>query len=134
MLLRDWSVRTENPWDANAFFIPDRSIEHTSNLGSPAGHLSNVIDYIKERYPFWNRTRGRDHFSFQTGELFGFRLAFLFHFRYDFFWPCIEEGKGRTCNLFLDFSSLSSPFVFIGSFPFFFFFIGIPSLSGPSQQ
>jgi hypothetical protein len=33
-----------------------------------AEHVKHVITYIKQAYPFWNRTQGRDHMFWMTGD------------------------------------------------------------------
>ncbi|PSC75169.1 exostosin-like glycosyltransferase [Micractinium conductrix] len=56
------SVRTEDPAEANLFYIPSMTFSHSSNVGTGEEHMRLVIDHIRHEYPYWNRTGGRDHF------------------------------------------------------------------------
>ena len=38
----------------------------SSNVGLAAAHLTRVIKYVQREFPYWNRTRGADHFFFNT--------------------------------------------------------------------
>ncbi|EFJ41400.1 acetylglucosaminyltransferase [Volvox carteri f. nagariensis] len=67
-LLGDWSVRTENPWEANLFVLPTYTIYYTGNIGFPAKHFANVFNYVRSNYPFWNLTGGRNHVAFATND------------------------------------------------------------------
>eukprot|EP00775_Hariotina_reticulata_P004063 gene4063-4310_t len=60
--LADWSVRTENPWEANMFYVPALTFTYSSNLGDVTEHLRRVMTWVREAHPFFNRTGGRDHF------------------------------------------------------------------------
>ncbi len=55
-VLQDWSVRTENPYEANMFFIPAMAYFYTENIHSPVTHLLRVIRHVSTEYPYWNRT------------------------------------------------------------------------------
>ncbi|GAX80859.1 hypothetical protein CEUSTIGMA_g8294.t1 [Chlamydomonas eustigma] len=66
--LKDWAVRTEDPWEANLFYIPAFTYSYSSNTGNPAPHLKSVIDYINKTYPFLSRNDGKDHFMWFTGD------------------------------------------------------------------
>ncbi|GAX86293.1 hypothetical protein CEUSTIGMA_g13705.t1 [Chlamydomonas eustigma] len=66
--LQDWDVRTENPNEANMFFVPALVYFYAGNLGNPLPHLRKVVKYISTTYPFWNRTGGKDHFWWMTGD------------------------------------------------------------------
>lgn len=60
--MNDWSVRTENPWEANLFFVPALSFAYSSNLGDVTVHLQRVMTWVRDQHPFFNRTGGKDHF------------------------------------------------------------------------
>jgi hypothetical protein len=62
------SVVTQNPLEAHLFFIPALTYAYSGNLGDPNPHLERVIPYIKSNFPFWNRTQGRDHFVWVSGD------------------------------------------------------------------
>lgn len=53
-LQRDWSVRTENPHEANMFYIPSLLRLYLDY----DGHLQRIVDYVRSAYPFYNRTAG----------------------------------------------------------------------------
>lgn len=57
----DWGVRTENPHEANLYYVPALTYYYSSNLEDPVNHIRSVVDHIRTRYPFWNITSGRDH-------------------------------------------------------------------------
>jgi hypothetical protein len=61
VLLTVMCGRTENPWEANYFYIPLFSYDFTYNLGDPRPHLAAVLDYVQQAWPFWNITKGRHH-------------------------------------------------------------------------
>jgi hypothetical protein len=61
-LLHDWTVRTENPWEANMFYVPALTYAYTSNLGDVVEHMRRVMTWVQGAHPFFNRTGGRDHF------------------------------------------------------------------------
>jgi hypothetical protein len=61
-LLHDWAVRTENPWEANLFYVPALTYAYSSNLGDVVEHLRRVMGWVRAAHPFFNRTGGRDHF------------------------------------------------------------------------
>lgn len=63
-LLYDWSVRTENPYEANIFYVPALTYAYTSNLGDVVEHLHRVMTWVRDAHPFFNRTAGRDHYVF----------------------------------------------------------------------
>jgi hypothetical protein len=58
----DWSSRTENPWEANLFYVPALSYAHSGSRGNVTVHLRRVMAWVAEAHPFFNRTGGRDHF------------------------------------------------------------------------
>lgn len=58
--------RTENPHEANLFFVPMLLYFYSGNLGVASAHVRNVIAYVRSEFPFWNRTRGADHFLIAT--------------------------------------------------------------------
>ncbi|CAG7910645.1 unnamed protein product [Brassica rapa] len=66
-LLSDSSVRTSDPEEADFFFVPVYvSCNFSTANGFPSlSHarslISSAVDFLSDRYPFWNRTRGSDH-------------------------------------------------------------------------
>ncbi|KAG1676352.1 hypothetical protein FOA52_001147 [Chlamydomonas sp. UWO 241] len=59
----DWTVRTENPFEANLFYVPARTHFFTTNTGNPMASVAVVMAYVKATYPqLWARNEGRDHF------------------------------------------------------------------------
>ena len=44
-LYKDWAVRTENPWEANLFYVPALTYFYSSNVNPWAGyrHLEGVV-------------------------------------------------------------------------------------------
>jgi hypothetical protein len=62
-LYKHWAVRTENPWEANLFYVPALTYFYSSNVGpfQAQQHMEIVIRYIKKTFPFWNINQGRDH-------------------------------------------------------------------------
>ncbi|KAI3430530.1 hypothetical protein D9Q98_005123 [Chlorella vulgaris] len=61
------NVRTEDPAEANLFFVPALSWAYAGNQLN-SRHLDLVIDHINSSYPFWNRTGGKDHFFWLTND------------------------------------------------------------------
>eukprot|EP00201_Polytomella_parva_P023228 CAMPEP_0175043712 /NCGR_PEP_ID=MMETSP0052_2-20121109/3360_1 /TAXON_ID=51329 ORGANISM="Polytomella parva, Strain SAG 63-3" /NCGR_SAMPLE_ID=MMETSP0052_2 /ASSEMBLY_ACC=CAM_ASM_000194 /LENGTH=531 /DNA_ID=CAMNT_0016306843 /DNA_START=662 /DNA_END=2255 /DNA_ORIENTATION=- len=61
-LYNDWSLRTENPYEANLFFIPANIYSYLSNIFNDAFQAKIVTDYVRMNYPFFNRSQGHDHF------------------------------------------------------------------------
>lgn len=57
-------VRTENPWEANLFFLPALTFTYSGNGGAGSEHLHLVIDYVRQAWPFWNASQGLDHVIF----------------------------------------------------------------------
>lgn len=76
--LRDWAsqhngVRTENPWEANLFYVPAFTYAYSGNAGPWVSarlnaHLHSVVRYIRAAYPWWERHGGRDHFVWLTND------------------------------------------------------------------
>eukprot|EP00955_Chlamydomonas_euryale_P087008 364262-Chlamydomonas_euryale.AAC.24 len=57
-------VRTENPYEANLFFVPILGIFMSGQM-FVGRHVHHVMTYIRETYPdLWARHQGRDHFLF----------------------------------------------------------------------
>jgi hypothetical protein len=65
---QDWSVRTENPHEANMFFVPAMLYFYVGNVRDPVPHLKRVVEHISTAFPFWNRTLGKDHFWWMAGD------------------------------------------------------------------
>ncbi|KAG2431211.1 hypothetical protein HXX76_009739 [Chlamydomonas incerta] len=68
LLLRDPEVRTENPHEANLFFVPATAYSYVSNTNPPTYQLIHALDYVANRYPWFNASGGRDHFVWTTGD------------------------------------------------------------------
>ncbi|WIA23466.1 hypothetical protein OEZ85_000212 [Tetradesmus obliquus] len=62
------AVRTDNPYEANMFYIPAMTYVYSSNLGDTLVHSKRVIDYVRTTWPFFNRTKGLDHFMWLTND------------------------------------------------------------------
>ncbi|GAX84072.1 hypothetical protein CEUSTIGMA_g11496.t1 [Chlamydomonas eustigma] len=54
--LYDWEVRTQNPYEANLFFIPMLVYFYVHNVQNPYPHIQRVVRYVSTSFPFWNRT------------------------------------------------------------------------------
>lgn len=73
-LLRDEAVRTHDPEEADLYLVP--------TLGSLGGmpkavaprrclegaRLESVVRFLRLRHPYWDRSGGRDHVAFLTGD------------------------------------------------------------------
>ncbi|PNH07135.1 putative glucuronoxylan glucuronosyltransferase IRX7, partial [Tetrabaena socialis] len=68
MLSVDEVVRTENPWEANLFYVPAQAYSYSSNTNSPANQIMRAISYVRDTYPWFNASGGRDHFVWTTGD------------------------------------------------------------------
>eukprot|EP00201_Polytomella_parva_P023099 CAMPEP_0175038990 /NCGR_PEP_ID=MMETSP0052_2-20121109/248_1 /TAXON_ID=51329 ORGANISM="Polytomella parva, Strain SAG 63-3" /NCGR_SAMPLE_ID=MMETSP0052_2 /ASSEMBLY_ACC=CAM_ASM_000194 /LENGTH=583 /DNA_ID=CAMNT_0016300619 /DNA_START=276 /DNA_END=2023 /DNA_ORIENTATION=+ len=62
LLFRDWAIRTENPYEANLFYIPAFTFTSLWDMPDPSEQLRVAIDYVITNLPFFNRSLGRDHF------------------------------------------------------------------------
>ncbi|KAF6261895.1 hypothetical protein COO60DRAFT_713350 [Scenedesmus sp. NREL 46B-D3] len=62
------TVRTDNPYEANMFYIPAMTYAYSSNLGDTQVHAKRVIDHVRFTWPFFNRTKGLDHFIWLTND------------------------------------------------------------------
>lgn len=58
-LRTDWAVRTENPDEANIFYIPLMSYTYVGNVSPARNLVREVVDFVRFNYPFFNRTGGR---------------------------------------------------------------------------
>ncbi|KAG2488188.1 hypothetical protein HYH03_013182, partial [Edaphochlamys debaryana] len=67
-LLGDWSVRTENPWEASLFVVPTFTYWYTRNIGVPYLVMAWVSRYLQQTSPFWNATEGRNHIFFASND------------------------------------------------------------------
>jgi hypothetical protein len=47
--------RTENPWEANLFYIPAMTYAFSENTGNSVLHSKRAIDYVRQHWPFFNR-------------------------------------------------------------------------------
>ncbi|EFJ48508.1 acetylglucosaminyltransferase [Volvox carteri f. nagariensis] len=66
--LVDDMVRTQNPYEANLFYVPALTYFYATNVRNGQWQAEAVIEYIRTKWPFYNRTGGRDHFVFFTGD------------------------------------------------------------------
>ncbi|GLC68059.1 hypothetical protein PLESTF_000640400 [Pleodorina starrii] len=66
--LTDTVVRTENPYEANLFYVPMLLYFYIGNVRDPVPQATRTLNYVKTHWPFYNRTGGRDHFFFMTGD------------------------------------------------------------------
>lgn len=63
-------IVVKEPEKAHLFYLPYSARQLEVTLYKPDSHnlrplavfLKNYVDWISARYPFWNRTRGADHF------------------------------------------------------------------------
>ncbi len=58
----DWAVRTEDPNEANLFYVPALTYWYSTNQNDINEHLKRVVNHVKTKFPFWGRAQGRDHF------------------------------------------------------------------------
>lgn len=47
--------RTENPWEANMFWIPAMTYAYSENTGNTVRHSKRAVDYVRQHWPFFNR-------------------------------------------------------------------------------
>ena len=67
----DSIVRTENPYEANMFYVP-LFVHLSSGNGDVYSFTRRALDYVKRTYPkLWERNAGRDHFIWLPGDLGG---------------------------------------------------------------
>lgn len=73
-LLRDSAVRTLDPEMADLFFVPTLGSlgrmpgsEGTHRCMQPA-HLEYLVQHLRSKHPYWDRSDGRDHVFFLTGD------------------------------------------------------------------
>lgn len=57
IVLQDWSVRTENPYEANLFYVPAFNAIGSMFVGWRE-YIENVVQYVRYAHPFFNRTSG----------------------------------------------------------------------------
>jgi hypothetical protein len=55
LLLLVLPCRTNNPWEANLFYIPAMTYAFSSNLGDTTTHARSVIRWVAHTYPWFNR-------------------------------------------------------------------------------
>ncbi|GIL81236.1 hypothetical protein Vretimale_1194 [Volvox reticuliferus] len=67
-LLGDWSVRTENPWEAALFYVPTFTYWYTGNIGHPTYIIQHVVHHLQHLAPFFNMTGGRNHIMWATND------------------------------------------------------------------
>ena len=73
-LLRDWAVRTLDPESADLYLVPTLGSlgrmpgsEGTHRCMQPA-QLEMLVHHLRSRHPYWDRSEGRDHVFFLTGD------------------------------------------------------------------
>lgn len=47
--------RTENPWEANLFYVPAMTYAFSENTGNSVLHSKRAIDNVRQHWPFFNR-------------------------------------------------------------------------------
>ncbi|GAX72704.1 hypothetical protein CEUSTIGMA_g160.t1 [Chlamydomonas eustigma] len=63
-------TRTENPFEANLFYIPDFGYTFYRNAGDSFEYTRRAVHYVKMTYPqFWARNQGKDHFMWISGDV-----------------------------------------------------------------
>lgn len=64
----DWSVRTENPYEADLFYVPALAYQYSGNLGQDQIVMAaqRSVSYLQAHSPFWARHGGKDHFMWST--------------------------------------------------------------------
>eukprot|EP00232_Nephroselmis_pyriformis_P028255 CAMPEP_0182860906 /NCGR_PEP_ID=MMETSP0034_2-20130328/5195_1 /TAXON_ID=156128 /ORGANISM="Nephroselmis pyriformis, Strain CCMP717" /LENGTH=754 /DNA_ID=CAMNT_0024992777 /DNA_START=116 /DNA_END=2376 /DNA_ORIENTATION=+ len=67
-LLHDCRVRTMDPEEADLFYVPMMLYGYAGNSPFIQPLFERVVGYLKQAYPFWNRTGGRDHAFFLSGD------------------------------------------------------------------
>lgn len=73
------AVRTLDPEEADFFYVPiyatcNLIVHQPNDMARNGAHFTKGMNIIIEKYPYWNRTNGRDHvFVFAQG--FGARLS-----------------------------------------------------------
>jgi len=64
----DWAVRTENPGEANLFYVPVLGM-YRGGTDAINHHVRKVMHFVRDTYPhLYNRNQGRDHFIFLSGD------------------------------------------------------------------
>lgn len=53
------ACRTENPWEANIFYVPAMTYAFSENTGNSVLHSRRAIDYVRQQWPFFNRCVSR---------------------------------------------------------------------------
>ncbi|KAG2486339.1 hypothetical protein HYH03_015043 [Edaphochlamys debaryana] len=66
--LTDTVVRTENPYEAHLFYIPALTMYYSGNVGNSNPQIEYVINYVRQNWPFYNRSGGADHFVWTVGD------------------------------------------------------------------
>ena len=60
-----------DPEEAALFVVPTLLVQLGGNLWEPQAHLQHVVDALRWRYPYWNRTLGADHVFFMAQDVGG---------------------------------------------------------------
>ena len=55
-----------DPEEAALFVVPLLLTQKAGNLWPPQAYLASVVESLRLRYPFWNRSAGSDHVFFTT--------------------------------------------------------------------
>ncbi|KAL1503431.1 hypothetical protein AB1Y20_011919 [Prymnesium parvum] len=61
----------DDPEQAALFFIPVMLMQMRDSLWEAKRFLPTLVDYIRTRYPYWNRSHGEDHYIFTSQDLGG---------------------------------------------------------------
>lgn len=70
LMEENWQFVVTNPSKAHLFYLPYSSrqlgltlyVRNSHNLRPLSLFLRDYVNMIASKYPFWNRTRGADHF------------------------------------------------------------------------
>ena len=67
-LLHDTFVRTANPEEARLFYVPTFFLQRYTWNAHIRRPMLRILRHIRTTYPYWNRSAGRDHVWFVSGE------------------------------------------------------------------
>ena len=72
LFANDTATRTENPNEANLFYVPIFDFLNDDNAGDVYGFTKRAMAYVNSTYPhLWGRNQGKDHFFWLPGDLGG---------------------------------------------------------------
>ena len=107
-LLGDGSVRVSDPEQADLFFVPTFTAQGvSSNFFCPKGQIELVASHLRAHSPYWQRSSGRDHVFFVTGDkgacglppAVGARAIFITHFGLLGPYSAMPRASATTRNL-----------------------------------